>query len=234
MGILLSALILLAASVPAYSAEMNSHLSFTEFLMHEKQTFSDSVDASGLWIIGLGSVGTLWAHQHDLEAREAWKDHKKMSENDSRLGDYWGQGVILIYGAQYFFDQEHAIPGIKGLIAGGTLVQIAKYSMARTRPNKRDQLSFPSGHTQAAFTLATSISESYGYLKALPFWGMAVVTGFSRISDDQHWLSDVVAGATLGVLFGRAAYHHHFPLKPDLQIQKGQITGMALNMNFNW
>lgn len=67
----------------------------------------------------------------------------------------------------------------------------------------------PSGHTQAAFSIAASMTESYGWKVGLPFWGMGIFTGLSRLADNAHWLSDVVAGATIGAFFGRAGYSHH-------------------------
>jgi membrane-associated phospholipid phosphatase len=60
--------------------------------------------------------------------------------------------------------------------------------------------SFPSGHTGAAFALAGSLA-----LEALPPVGVAMLvgatgTGWSRMNDNKHWLSDVVSGALLALL----------------------------------
>jgi membrane-associated phospholipid phosphatase len=38
---------------------------------------------------------------------------------------------------------------------------------------------------------------------------VASYTALTRIADDAHWYSDVVAGATLGIFWGRATYAHH-------------------------
>lgn len=64
------------------------------------------------------------------------------------------------------------------------------------------QTSFPSGHTMAAFAL-------YGLLAAMigskyPKWGLlcavlAIATGISRVFLVQHFLVDILAGATLGL-----------------------------------
>jgi membrane-associated phospholipid phosphatase len=60
--------------------------------------------------------------------------------------------------------------------------------------------SFPSGHATIAFALATAIDRESSW------WGtpwitypLATVVGWSRVHDDQHWTSDVVAGAALGM-----------------------------------
>ena len=71
----------------------------------------------------------------------------------------------------------------------------------------RDHRSFPSGHAVSAFALAAGVAveadEAWGeegLYVAVPAVAMATVTALSRVVDDQHWLSDVVAGAGLGTL----------------------------------
>ncbi|HSU66254.1 MAG TPA: phosphatase PAP2 family protein [Tepidisphaeraceae bacterium] len=62
-------------------------------------------------------------------------------------------------------------------------------------------LSFPSGHAAMAFATATCLSL------VLPRWTVvfvliATAVGFERVLENAHYLSDVVAGAGLGVLAG--------------------------------
>ena len=57
--------------------------------------------------------------------------------------------------------------------------------------------SFPSGHTIAAFSLATVFADRYPKYKWLAY-GLAGVVGFSRVSLQSHHPSDVFAGAVLG------------------------------------
>ncbi len=59
--------------------------------------------------------------------------------------------------------------------------------------------SFPSGHAQTAFTLATALTILF------PRWGIPVfiiagAVGISRIILISHYLSDVIAGAGVGIL----------------------------------
>jgi membrane-associated phospholipid phosphatase len=61
--------------------------------------------------------------------------------------------------------------------------------------------SFPSGHTTVAFALASAASANARGLGWLTY-PLAGVVGLSRISDDKHWTSDVVAGAALGTATG--------------------------------
>jgi membrane-associated phospholipid phosphatase len=71
--------------------------------------------------------------------------------------------------------------------------------------------SFPSGHTIAAFSVATVFANRYPN----PRWhvwlayGLASLVGFSRISLQSHFPSDVFAGAALGY-----AIAHYVVLRP--------------------
>jgi membrane-associated phospholipid phosphatase len=70
----------------------------------------------------------------------------------------------------------------------------------------RSNGSFPSGHTIAAFSLATVISRRYGAQhRWIPYvaYGGAALVGFSRMSLSSHWGSDVFAGAALGYTITR-------------------------------
>ncbi|MGH9559108.1 MAG: phosphatase PAP2 family protein [Bryobacteraceae bacterium] len=60
--------------------------------------------------------------------------------------------------------------------------------------------SFPSGHTIAAFSIATVIARRYGDHRWVPFvaYGLAGAVGFSRLTLSAHSASDVFAGAALG------------------------------------
>lgn len=67
--------------------------------------------------------------------------------------------------------------------------------------------SFPSGHAQTAFTLATALTIFY------PRWGIplflvAGAVAVSRVILTAHYLSDVVAGAGIGILFTLAIKYY--------------------------
>jgi membrane-associated phospholipid phosphatase len=60
--------------------------------------------------------------------------------------------------------------------------------------------SFPSGHTIAAFSIATVFAERYRRHRWVPWvaYGAATFVGFSRITLQAHFPADVFAGAALG------------------------------------
>jgi membrane-associated phospholipid phosphatase len=80
---------------------------------------------------------------------------------------------------------------------------LLKEVVRRERPNGEDQLSFPSGHASNAFTLAAVAERHYGWKAGLPAYTAASLIAVSRLQRNKHYLSDVMAGATLGYIVGR-------------------------------
>ena len=63
--------------------------------------------------------------------------------------------------------------------------------------------SFPSGHTATAFALAMALSFLYRNGKPL-FFVFAFLVGLQRIISQNHFPSDVIAGALVGVISAQA------------------------------
>ena len=99
--------------------------------------------------------------------------------------------------------------GLSNILAGG-IVRGTKAIAGRERPNNySNKHSFPSGHTQTAFVAAEFLHQEY---KDQSIWisvgGYSVATfvGIARIYKNKHWVSDVVAGAGIGILSTKAVY----------------------------
>jgi membrane-associated phospholipid phosphatase len=82
-----------------------------------------------------------------------------------------------------------------------------KFATNRTRPNG-DPHSFPSGHASTSFTTAMVLQEHFGWKAGLPAFAAATYTAFTRVAANQHWASDVVFGAAVGLASGRTATIH--------------------------
>jgi len=78
-----------------------------------------------------------------------------------------------------------------------------KAAVRRERPNQEDDKSFPSGHASNAFALAAVAERHYGWKAGVPAYAFASAVAVSRLQRNKHYLSDVMAGATLGYLVGR-------------------------------
>jgi hypothetical protein len=77
------------------------------------------------------------------------------------------------------------------------------------RPDLSSNNSFPSGHTATAFMGAEFMYQEY---KDVSVWygvsgyAIATFTGVFRMYNNRHWLTDVVAGAGIGILSAKAGY----------------------------
>lgn len=75
-------------------------------------------------------------------------------------------------------------------------------------PFKANYTSFPSGHTNTVFSVATTIALEYKEVKWVPWvcYSVASLTGMSRLVQNRHWASDVVTGAIIGHFTARGVY----------------------------
>ncbi|MGD2099741.1 MAG: phosphatase PAP2 family protein [Desulfobacterales bacterium] len=89
------------------------------------------------------------------------------------------------------------------------LYKLLKQKIRRDRPcevlsdvhqriSPSDQFSFPSGHTAAAFVIATLTSHFFPTLQA-PMYSWALLVGVSRIYLGVHYPTDILAGLVIGI-----------------------------------
>ena len=80
--------------------------------------------------------------------------------------------------------------------------------------------SFPSGHTTSAFAFAATVSSELARWQPGTRWTVgpvmytgAALVGASRIYNNKHWASDVLAGAAIGTFVGTKVvrYQHSHP-----------------------
>lgn len=88
---------------------------------------------------------------------------------------------------------------LKPLVARDRPISIRAFEPPRELPPMPRSLSFPSGHTTAAFASAITVSRMWPAARAL-WWTLAVLMGYSRIYVGHHYPLDVAGGAILGVL----------------------------------
>jgi membrane-associated phospholipid phosphatase len=92
---------------------------------------------------------------------------------------------------------------VRGQIVNTALTQGLKVAVRRDRPDG-GRNSFPSGHSSAAFTTATVLQRHLGWKVGVPAIGVAMYVAGSRLRDNQHYMSDVIFGAAVGVAAGRS------------------------------
>jgi len=71
--------------------------------------------------------------------------------------------------------------------------------------------SFPSGHSAEAWALASVVALEYNknILYPITAYGLASLVSFSRLSGQQHFASDIVAGSAIGWFIGRYVFQTH-------------------------
>lgn len=82
--------------------------------------------------------------------------------------------------------------------------KILKELIPSQRPNGGDFHSFPSGHTGTAFTGAELVRMEYGWGWGAGAYAVATTVAVMRSYNNRHWLSDLFAGAGLGILCAHA------------------------------
>ena len=98
--------------------------------------------------------------------------------------------------------------GLSNILAGG-ITQGIKITVGRERPDQSNTKSFPSGHTETAFVAAEFLYQEYkdqSVWISIGGYGVATFVGVARIYNNKHWVSDVVAGAGIGILSTKAVY----------------------------
>lgn len=93
--------------------------------------------------------------------------------------------------------KQEAVQAAKALVVTGLATQALKAIVRDKRPNSDSLTSFPSGHTSAAFAMATCIADYKPKYKWLAY-GTAAIIGWSRVRVHDHEWDEVVAGALLG------------------------------------
>ncbi len=71
--------------------------------------------------------------------------------------------------------------------------------------------SFPSGHTAAAFSIATVFAGRYTDRKWVKWiaYGLASTVAITRMVEHEHWASDLIPGALIGYGCGRQVLHNY-------------------------
>lgn len=178
------------------------------------------------WIIA-GSVvgGSFLAFTVDGGIRDYYRDHRSnflqsVSDVTTHFGDYKQQAPIIMglwitgVGMQDETMQKMAGDALEAsVISAGIITPLLVLTSGRALPEENEdamkfkpfqagRYSYPSGHTTAAFALATVLDQNlrkkYGYWQTPLLYGMAVGCAESRIYDAKHYLSDIILGAGIG------------------------------------
>lgn len=130
--------------------------------------------------------------------------HKKISIDNylqfAPAAAVYGLNAIGIKGKHNLKDGT-IIYLMSNLIANVSSISIKQLSH-QIRPDGSAYTSFPSGHTTEAFVSAEFLRQEYQDVSpwiGIAGYGVAAATGYLRMYNNKHWLSDIVAGAGIGI-----------------------------------
>ena len=210
------------------SKELNLFYDRSESLYPEKHTFSfqmpdgkkNFVHSSVRFILPAAFISYGLIAQDNFTLQQIDRNtHQEVTE--SFTGEYIVDDYLQFapYAATYALDlcglkakhnfrDRTIVMATSYLIMSGT-VTVMKKGFGVMRPDLSKNNSFPSGHTATAFTGAHILYKEYKDVS--PWIGMAgyvsaASVGAFRIINKRHWVSDVIAGAGIGILSAEAGY----------------------------
>ncbi len=169
--------------------------------------------------IAVGAIGAVSLVDRGVDT---WVEHRRSSRSDAiaRVFKKGGEPV-LVFGVAGGILAAGLISGHEDLqrsggrvlvsvVTAGVATAAIKRIVGRFRPDVTgDQYvfkpfsshdAFPSGHTTVAFALAASLAEEIHHPWATAaLYAGASGTAWSRLNDHEHWLSDVLGGAAVGI-----------------------------------
>lgn len=112
-------------------------------------------------------------------------------------------------------------------------------------PEDGDLESMPSGHATAAFAFASAVTSEVRHRApeharwvGTTTYALAATTAFARMHVDAHWLSDVTAGATIGIVTGIAVSRFHRTRPPGaldrLLLGQDAMGRTQVGVQFTW
>jgi undecaprenyl-diphosphatase len=123
---------------------------------------------------------------------------------------FWGLGLFLLWWRGDAFWKQWALVLFAGIALLAVIVMSIKFTVRRRRPEgewggiyrNTDPHSFPSGHAARAFLIASlALGLGPAWLAVLLcIW--APLVSLARVSMGVHFVSDIVAGAILGIIVG--------------------------------
>lgn len=166
-------------------------------------------------LIGVGIIGleSDWLKIQNKEIREELQENidRKLTIDDlvqyMPMAATYGLNLCGIKGKHGYGDLT-IILGTAYALMGATVSAMKNITKVE-RPDGSARNSFPSGHTATAFMGAELLRREYWDVSpwiGVAGYAIAAGTGFFRMYNNRHWLTDVIAGAGIGILSVQAAY----------------------------
>ena len=204
-------------------------------------------------IVGIGGFmpGDRDAYQWAVRNRSTSRD--TAARYVSKFGAEYAIGLSagLLAGGLVFGDRDVRDTGrdaVEASILSGLLTNVVfKTAFGRERPYSSDgatvfkpfssNASFPSGHATEAFSVASVIAmRSDGWVIPTVSYTVASLVAVSRVYQQAHFPSDVLAGAVFGTAVSRFVVGRHQPTRPAAREAEFTVVplpgGLALHLSY--
>jgi len=236
--------------IPAVAAEKNTdegpfHPGFRNFHRVLAYNFTRGLISQGNLVpLLIGSAGALTAYQFDEEVSDAmWGSAPSWGDIGNAIGSQaavlGSTGAILavtpLVKSERFKGFSFTLA--QAIILSNALTISLKAAVSRTRPNEENNNSFPSGHASNVFSWSTVAANYYGWQIGVPAYAVAIFVALSRVEEGAHYLSDIIAGSTVGFISGitavRGSKHASTQKKWTLMPSFGRdYTAVCFNLYF--
>jgi hypothetical protein len=177
------------------------------------------------WVLlGIGGAAAGIAYPFDTEINEELRESdtlKKVMAPGKYLGHGWVQAsaALGLYVVGRFWlppapdGRRNKVAHLGLDLLRSTLLTSAftyglKVAVRRDRPTG-ECCSFPSGHASLTFATAAVLERHFGYRASWPMFLIAGYVATSRLTENRHYLSDVLFGSALGMASGWTVVGRH-------------------------
>ena len=176
----------------------------------------------------VAAIGVAYQHDEDVRAHFVPEDSVGTGTHDSYDLEDALPGALALGGTWL---AARLVDSDDGRREAGTMLEAAVFSTfassllkeaaGRERPHVNSDHSafgeggpsFPSVHVSAAFAIGSVMAESGNdrlrWVRRVLGYGIGVATAYQRVNHDEHWFSDTVAGAGIGIATARFMMKRH-------------------------
>lgn len=210
---------------PNETVPERSHTGLSALFHSTISDFAAFPQRKSTWVIlGIGAGAAAIAYPFDDELNEELQDADALRtffKPGKYLGYAWVQGgaaVGLYVVGRYFMEPVAGTHTNKvshlgfDLLRANLVTQALTYgikvAVRRDRPTG-ECCAFPSGHASVTFATASVLERHFGYRASWPMFAISGYVSASRLTDNRHFLSDVLFGSALGMAAGWTVVGRH-------------------------